>query len=96
MKEEYAEGIVESPTIDESTIPEQLRGAFGQAATTMQQLPVPIRDVVTNGLKVPLSELLTNIFTLCIVSINHFCYEYYIQVYPKASAYTNFHQASLN
>lgn len=58
MKEEYAEGIFESPTIDEATIPEQLRGAFGQAATTMQQLPVPIRDVVTNGLKFPLSELL--------------------------------------
>lgn len=67
MKEEYAEGIIESPTIDESTIPEQLKGAFGQAATTMQQLPVPVRDVVTNGLKVPLSELLINISTLCIV-----------------------------
>ncbi|KAK1386695.1 putative plastid-lipid-associated protein 13, chloroplastic [Heracleum sosnowskyi] len=64
MKEEYAEGIFESPTIDESTIPEQLRGAFGQVATTMQQLPVPIRDVVTNGLKVPLSGSYQRLFMI--------------------------------
>lgn len=64
MKEEYAEGIFETPTIDESTIPEQLRGAFGQAATTMQQLPVPIRDVVTNGLKVPLSGSYQRLFMI--------------------------------
>lgn len=65
MKEEYAEGVLETPTVDEAAIPEQLRGAFSQAATTVQQLPVPIKDAVTNGLKVPLSEHLIDIFKLC-------------------------------
>ncbi|KHG18562.1 putative plastid-lipid-associated 13, chloroplastic -like protein [Gossypium arboreum] len=55
MKEEYVEGIFESPTIVEETIPEQLKGAYSQALTTAQQLPVPIRDAVANGLRVPLT-----------------------------------------
>ncbi|KAG8483746.1 hypothetical protein CXB51_023504 [Gossypium anomalum] len=54
MKEEYVEGIFESPTIVEETIPEQLKGAYSQALTTAQQLPVPIRDAVANGIRVPL------------------------------------------
>lgn len=57
MKEEYVEGILESPTVIEETVPEQLKGAFGQAANALQQIPVPIRDAVTSGLKVPLSKL---------------------------------------
>ena len=56
MKEEYVEGVLELPQVDEATIPEQLRDAFGQAASTAQQLPVPIRDAMASGLKVPLSE----------------------------------------
>lgn len=56
MKEEYVEGVLESPTVNEETVPEQLRGAFGQAVSTAQQLPVPIRDVVASGLKIPLSK----------------------------------------
>lgn len=56
MKEEYIEGIFESPKVNEESIPEQLKGAYGQAASTMQQLPVPIRDAVAGGLKVPLGE----------------------------------------
>ncbi|XP_057496625.1 probable plastid-lipid-associated protein 13, chloroplastic isoform X3 [Actinidia eriantha] len=54
MKEEYVEGVLELPQVDEATIPEQLRDAFGQAASTAQQLPVPIRDAMASGLKVPL------------------------------------------
>ncbi|KAL0906335.1 hypothetical protein M5K25_024822 [Dendrobium thyrsiflorum] len=55
MKEEYAEGLVEPPTVSEQAIPEQLKGAFGQATNTLQQLPAPIKDAFTNGLKLPLS-----------------------------------------
>ncbi|CAL5420920.1 unnamed protein product [Camellia sinensis] len=58
MKEEYMEGVLELPTVDEETIPEQLRGAFGQAVSTVQQLPVSIRDVMASGLKVPLTILI--------------------------------------
>lgn len=55
MKEEYVEGEFESPKVDEEAVPEQLRGAFGQAFNTLQQLPVPIRDAVSSGMKVSLS-----------------------------------------
>lgn len=57
MKEEYVEGILESPTVIEETVPEQLKGALGQAVNTMQQMPVPIRDSISSGLTIPLSKL---------------------------------------
>lgn len=56
MKEEYIEGLFESPKVNEESIPEQLRGALGQAASAIQQLPVSIRDAVAGGLKVPLGQ----------------------------------------
>lgn len=56
MKEEYVEGIFESPKINEETIPEQLKGAFDQAVSTVQQLPAPIRDAANSGLRIPLGE----------------------------------------
>ncbi|XP_009762962.1 putative plastid-lipid-associated protein 13, chloroplastic [Nicotiana tabacum] len=56
MKEEYVEGIFETPKVNEDTVPEQLRGALGQAVSTLQQLPVPVRDTVSSGLKIPLGE----------------------------------------
>lgn len=58
MKEEYVEGVLVSPTVIEDRVPQQLKGALGQAVNALQQLPVPIRDAVANGLKVPLSKLL--------------------------------------
>lgn len=58
MKEEYVEGVLVSPTVIEDRVPEQLKGALGQAANAFQQLPVPIRDAVAGGLKVPLSKLM--------------------------------------
>ena len=64
MKEEYVEGIFEMPTVVEETVPEQLKGALGQAANTMQQLPVPIRDAITSGLKVPLSGTFQRLFMI--------------------------------
>lgn len=57
MKEEYVEGVLVSPTVIEERVPEQIKGALGQALNALQQLPVPIRDAVASGLKVPLSKL---------------------------------------
>jgi hypothetical protein len=56
MKEEYVEGILETPTVIEETVPEQLKGAFGQALSTAQQIPVSIRDAFSSGLKIPLCK----------------------------------------
>lgn len=49
MKEDYVEGIVESPKVNEEGMPEQLRGAFLQATNTLQQRPFHIRDAMANG-----------------------------------------------
>ncbi|KAJ0229673.1 plastid-lipid-associated protein 9 [Hirschfeldia incana] len=54
MKEEYLEGMLESPTVIEEAVPEQLRGLLGQATTTLQQLPEPVKDTLSNGLRIPL------------------------------------------
>ncbi|KAL0725470.1 hypothetical protein Bca4012_040069 [Brassica carinata] len=54
MKEEYLEGMLESPTVIEEAVPEQLRGLLGQATTTLQQLPEPVKDTLANGLRIPL------------------------------------------
>ncbi|XP_021282078.1 probable plastid-lipid-associated protein 13, chloroplastic isoform X1 [Herrania umbratica] len=64
MKEEYVEGILESPTVVEETIPEQLKGAYSQAVNTVQQLPVLIRDAVASGLRVPLSGTFQRLFMI--------------------------------
>lgn len=56
MKEEYVEGVFETPTVSEQAIPEQLKAALGQAAGSLQQLPAPIKDAVSNGLTLPLSK----------------------------------------
>ncbi|XP_028209076.1 probable plastid-lipid-associated protein 13, chloroplastic isoform X2 [Glycine soja] len=56
MKEEYVEGVLVTPTIIEERVPEQLKGALGQAANALQQLPTPIWDPVASGLKVPLNN----------------------------------------
>ncbi|KAK6126866.1 hypothetical protein DH2020_039389 [Rehmannia glutinosa] len=52
MKEEYIEGLLESPKVNEESLPQQLRGALNQAATTVDQLPVPIMDVLAGGMKI--------------------------------------------
>lgn len=56
MKEDYVEGIVESPKVNEEGMPEQLRGAFLQATNTLQQRPFHIRDAMANGVQVPLGK----------------------------------------
>ncbi|KAL0339568.1 UNVERIFIED_CONTAM: putative plastid-lipid-associated protein 13, chloroplastic [Sesamum radiatum] len=64
MKGEYIEGILEYPKFNEESIPQQLRGALDQAASTMQQLPVPITDAVAGGLKVPLGGTFERLFMI--------------------------------
>ncbi|KAG5052121.1 hypothetical protein JHK87_004319 [Glycine soja] len=64
MKEEYVEGVLVTPTIIEERVPEQLKGALGQAANALQQLPTPIRDPVASGLKVPLSGSFQRLFMI--------------------------------
>lgn len=56
LKEEYIEGMLESPTVIEEAVPEQLKGALGQATTTLQQLPAVIKDTLASGLRIPLSK----------------------------------------
>lgn len=64
MKEEYAEGVLENPTVDEETIPQQLKGVFGQAVNTVQQLPSPIKDAVSGGLTIPLNGAFQRLFMI--------------------------------
>ncbi|KAM1079381.1 hypothetical protein FF1_014217 [Malus domestica] len=64
MKEQYVEGVLEMPTVIEETIPDQLKGALGQAVNTVQQLPLPIRDAFSSGLKVPLPGSFERLFMI--------------------------------
>ncbi|KAK9671592.1 hypothetical protein RND81_12G040700 [Saponaria officinalis] len=64
MKEEIIEGLLESPTVVDEAVPDQLRNALGQAAGAVQQLPVPIRDAVSNGIKFPLSGGFQRLFMI--------------------------------
>ncbi|OWM82656.1 hypothetical protein CDL15_Pgr002231 [Punica granatum] len=64
MKEEYVEGTFETPTVIEETVPDQLKGALGQAASSVQQLPLPIRDAISSGLKIPLTGTFQRLFMI--------------------------------
>ncbi|XP_050228520.1 probable plastid-lipid-associated protein 13, chloroplastic [Mercurialis annua] len=64
MKEVYVEGILETPAIIEESVPEQLKAVLGQAMSIAQQLPVSIRNAVSNGLKIPLSGSFQRLFMI--------------------------------
>ncbi|XP_057770747.1 LOW QUALITY PROTEIN: probable plastid-lipid-associated protein 13, chloroplastic [Salvia miltiorrhiza] len=64
MKQEFLEGLLESPKVNEESIPQQLRGAFAQATSTAQQLPVFIRDAVSGGFKIPLGGSFERFFMI--------------------------------
>ncbi|CAA0812695.1 Probable plastid-lipid-associated protein 13-chloroplastic [Striga hermonthica] len=64
MKEEYTQGTFGTPKLNQESIPEQLKSAFGWAASSLQQLPVPITDVVASGLKVPLTGTFERLFMI--------------------------------
>ncbi|WOK95300.1 hypothetical protein Cni_G04007 [Canna indica] len=52
MKEEYVEGILETPTVSFDVVPERLKAALGQVTGAVQQLPAPIMDAFDKGLKI--------------------------------------------
>ncbi|KAH0672677.1 hypothetical protein KY284_023764 [Solanum tuberosum] len=56
MKEEYSEGMFETLKVDEDIVSEQLKGALDHVVKTFQQLLVPLRDIVSRCLKIPLDE----------------------------------------
>ncbi|GER25924.1 plastid-lipid associated protein PAP / fibrillinfamily protein [Striga asiatica] len=64
MKEEYTQGTFGTPKLNQESIPEQLKSAFGRAASSIQQLPVPITDAVASGLKVPLPGTFERLFMI--------------------------------
>ncbi|XP_009142803.1 probable plastid-lipid-associated protein 13, chloroplastic [Brassica rapa] len=64
LREEYVEGMVESPTVIEEAVPEQLKRALGQATTTLQQLPDLIKDTLSSGLRIPLSGSFERFFMI--------------------------------
>ncbi|CAD5191213.1 unnamed protein product [Musa acuminata subsp. malaccensis] len=64
MKEEYVEGTLETPTVSQEAVPEQLKGVVGQATTALQQLPAPIKDAFANGLKISLSGAFERMFMI--------------------------------
>ncbi len=56
LKEEYVEGVLASPSVLESNIPSQLKGAYGQLVAAVERLPNPVKEVLGSGVKVPLSK----------------------------------------
>ncbi|KAL5650583.1 hypothetical protein ACJX0J_041392, partial [Zea mays] len=64
MKEEYVEGLIAIPRINEESLPEQLKGLLGQTAGALQQLPSPIREAVSEGLKLPLGGAFQRLFMI--------------------------------
>ncbi|CAK9232840.1 unnamed protein product [Sphagnum jensenii] len=55
LKEEYVEGVLASPSVLESNIPSQLKGAFGQLVAAVERLPNTVKEVLAGGVKVPLT-----------------------------------------
>lgn len=56
LKEAYVEGVLASPSVLESNIPSQLKGAFGQLVAAVERLPNTVKEVLAGGVKVPLSK----------------------------------------
>lgn len=76
LKEEYIEGVFETPSVNNKSIPEQLKGALQQAAVTLEQISVPIQDILANGVKIPLSKSQKPSIILTICS-----YDVYIRIF---------------
>lgn len=53
LKEEYVEGILSSPNVSE--VPSQLKSFYDQLVAAAERLPAAVKDVVSNGIKVPLT-----------------------------------------
>jgi hypothetical protein len=48
--------LIASPSVLESDIPSQLKGAFGQLVAAVERLPNTVKEVLAGGVKVPLSK----------------------------------------
>jgi hypothetical protein len=55
LKEEYVEGFLSSPNVKDGSVPSQFKGVYDQLVATVERLPSAVKEVVTNGIKVPLS-----------------------------------------
>lgn len=65
MREEYSDALLETPSLNAESLPDQLKPALNQAAGALQQLPAQLRDTFSNGLRLPFSK----IFALLISSV---------------------------
>ncbi|KAH7427062.1 hypothetical protein KP509_10G028700 [Ceratopteris richardii] len=55
LKEEYLEGLLSSPSIQETSIPVQVQDAYAQVLNAIERLPDTVKSTVSNGIKLPLS-----------------------------------------
>lgn len=62
LKEEYIDGVIEMPNIPESSVPTQLKDSYGQVLTAFQQIPAPLKETLSSGLKIPLSGTFQRLF----------------------------------
>lgn len=55
LKEEYVEGILSSPTVQEGSVPVQVQNAYEQFLNAIQRLPEAVKETISNGVKVSLA-----------------------------------------
>lgn len=56
LKEEYVEGLLSSPTIQEGAVPTQVQNAYEQLLNAIQRLPDVVKETFSNGVKIPLAR----------------------------------------
>lgn len=64
LKEEYIDGVIETPNVPESSIPSQLKDSYGQVLTAFEQLPASVKETLSSGLKIPLSGTFQRLFII--------------------------------
>lgn len=55
LKEEYVEGILSTPTIQEGSVPTLVQNAYEQVLGAIQRLPDSLKGILSNGVKIPLT-----------------------------------------
>lgn len=55
LKEEYVEGELSTPIIQEGTIPMQVQNAYDQFLNAIQRLPDTLKNTLSNGVKISLA-----------------------------------------
>lgn len=56
LKEEYVEGVLSSPTVQEGSVPVQVKNAYEQFLNAIQRLPEAVKETISNGVKVSLGR----------------------------------------